>query len=170
MPLRRAAARHRSSWSDCIVDTAANKRKTLPARQRCRALANDLRGAFVGAQALKRGMANFAVGGPLGEGHRRDQLRLDPVHAAQATNRARCERAVGLLERIELRAQRLGRGLGETGADLAGENQPIAASWTPTSSAPSPTRAPSGSVNPPMTNSCWAMHFVFSHSVPRPGR
>ena len=113
-------------------------------------------------------MAQAPVARPLGEAHLRDQARLDPGRARDALGVR--ERAPGADEGAEAPAQVACDRRPEAGADLAGVLERPDASYTPTSRAPIPSRAPFGSVNPPITSSCSRTHFTFSQSVDRPSR
>ena len=114
-------------------------------------------------------MSDLPVAGPLGELHLGHEARLDPVGAfRERAGRRRVERRGvdldGLEKSAELAAERIVPP--PTGADLSGEPE-RAAFIIADEDRPTPSREPSGSVNPPTTNSWRLTHLAFRQSSER---
>src|SRR5207248_484523 len=91
---------------------------------RARLFAHDRSRPFVGAESLERGMADLPVPRPLRIRDLRNERRSHPVRAAaQPSRRTARERALALLERLELASQVPRDRIGVAGAHFPRENK-----------------------------------------------
>ena len=115
-------------------------------------------------------MPQLAVGGPLGELHLGDELRLHPVRRSLVRGdvanglRLRLQRLQLLPHAPELRVAEAGTGV----PDVAQAPRPRRT--TPSSSAPKNGREPRGSVQPPTTQVCARTSFSLRQSGERRAR
>ena len=105
-------------------------------------------------------MAQLAMHRPLDEPDPDNDLWTHPVGAQPGQPFFR-EWRTGDLDGVEPRTERQQQFRIEARSNLSA-NTKSPFSRNPTSSAPSPTRLPCGSVNPPTTKSCSSSHFIFS--------
>ena len=140
--------------------------------------ASVLSAAFIGTSATTS-PAGLSSRSPLKLGWRMPPSRVHSVNSTSATSSGRTQCTVfWAFSRPAVKAGASNRRSCSRAASAVSDfsSKPVPtlptyrsppSSRTPSSRAPKPVRAPAGSVYPPMTNSCWFLHLVLTHSPVR---